>query len=251
MSVQKWYARATRLICHRLLSYSVLLAALCCFPATSTPIFGYDGASSGFVSIQPAKGSGNEGHWTAQSFTLTSQLSISAIEVGLYHTSEFAATVQLVKGTPLPSFDPGFGAQQALATGQFSGPSEPSTYDVFSFDANLTLEAGEYFLIVANTLFNGGNFGWAFGNNQLASTQSYGSVGDLFSCLNTTAGVDCDSTNPSNSSWLPVANELNEFDMEFRLIDAVAAAIPAPGTLWLIVFALVALVCIRKQQQAG
>lgn len=242
--------RQLHLTFKRIFSSALLAGLACCFSVSAAPIFGYDGSNGGYVSIQPAKGSGNEGAWKAQSFTLTSQLSISAIVVGLYHTSAFEATVQLVKGTPLPNFDPGFGAQQTLATGHFSGPDQTSSYDVFSFDADLTLEAGEYFLIVANTLFNGGNFGWAFGDNLLSSTQNYGSVGDLFSCINATPGVDCDLNDPSNSSWQPLPDELNAQDMEFRLLEAITSAIPSPGTLWLVLFALTALVCIRKQQQA-
>lgn len=238
------------LISSRIKTAAILVTLGFSLPLSATPLFGFEpaGPNQGYMSIQSPSGGPDEGQWSAQAFTLDTALSLSAIEFGLYHSGTFDGIVQLAKGSPVRFFEEGFGDHETLLTASVGRSGALPSYESFSIAADLTLEAGDYFLVVANTVFNGPSFGWAFGNNLISSTSDYGAVGDLFGCLNRSAQDDCVTADPSQSSWGKAPGELNERDMDFRLIDAVAAAdIPEPQTLWMLFLGVAAIASLRGQ----
>lgn len=198
--------------------------------AASTIALGYSSHSNAFIVDESTPNN----QWIAQTFTITSALDISAIEIGL-SGFDSDARVELVQGSP--------GSGTTLLDTTISDTTAPF-YASYSVPAAFTLQPDSYYLVLANV--GSSNFNWVFG--QTAVSSSFGTIGAPYVCLN------CNTADPRASAWSN-GSPYGYGPTDFRLIEADATppngsnAVPEPTTVVLLGSGLLGTFAARRRRR--
>lgn len=224
---------------------TVLAAGLLAIEAggaeASTILLGnsFPSINPGYVSVQNAGNGGPQ--FVAQTFDLDTDAAISALQIGLQWQAGVSAAVRLIKGTP--GAPAGTGHSNALPVDLLYSETKVlealgvTQRNWIQFDADLTLAAGQYSILVMN-LSSGGtmNFGWMFGGPTLPDGIGSIDADNYWTCLNTgPPGVQCNGSYLRGALWSSSTNDVAPLAMRLLAADPIATdAVPEPATLALL-----------------
>lgn len=200
-----------RLMKTRFITGWILLLVLASIPVSADSVqLGTTGSTAGVIAVTP-------GGVLAQSFTLTSTISVSAINVAVGGFSNGPLLLQLTNAIG-PTATPANLLFQAQIT-----PNLPFTLEWLSSATTLTLAPGNYFLIMSTTT-GSSNSGWIRYSGTLGSAGSVGGTLWTFDLSNV------------NTGFLPASNWFNCGcgNLGFELVGQPVNPVPEPATLLLV-----------------